>query len=89
MKEAKSASPPSGYEPSYYTASTALDERYPVLEGLHNCETCVIGGGLAGLTITRELARKGHRFARELGEDTPEIWFRREITELEQTFELP
>jgi dimethylamine/trimethylamine dehydrogenase len=32
---------------------------------------------------------EGHRFARELGEDTPEIWFRREITELEQTFELP
>jgi dimethylamine/trimethylamine dehydrogenase len=32
---------------------------------------------------------EGHRFARELGEDTPEICFRREITELEQTFELP
>jgi dimethylamine/trimethylamine dehydrogenase len=32
---------------------------------------------------------EGHRFARELGEDTPEIWFRREVTELEQAFELP
>ncbi len=32
---------------------------------------------------------EGHRFARELGEEVSELPFRRELTELSQTFDLP
>jgi dimethylamine/trimethylamine dehydrogenase len=46
-------------------------------------------GDCHGPSIIAAAVYEGHRFARELGQDTPEIWFRRELTELEQDFELP
>jgi dimethylamine/trimethylamine dehydrogenase len=46
-------------------------------------------GDCYGPSIIAAAVYEGHRFARELGEDTPEIWFRRELTELAEAFELP
>ena len=46
-------------------------------------------GDCHGPSIIAAAVYEGHRFARELGEDTPEIWFRRELTELAEAFELP
>jgi dimethylamine/trimethylamine dehydrogenase len=46
-------------------------------------------GDCHGPSIIAAAVYEGHRFARELGEDMPEIWFRRELTELAEAFELP
>jgi gamma-glutamylputrescine oxidase len=47
------------YPRSWYAATAQLPERRPELTGTISCDVCVIGGGLAGLTISRELARRG------------------------------
>ena len=53
------ASEPAGYAPSWYTATMrAAPERGPLTFDL-DVEVCVIGGGLAGLTAAREIARRG------------------------------
>jgi len=44
---------------SFYAATRTPDAHFPRLDGDVEAETCVIGGGLAGLTIARELAGKG------------------------------
>ncbi len=50
---------PAGYAPSWYTATMApAAERGPLTFGL-DVDVCVIGGGLAGLTTAREVARRG------------------------------
>ena len=53
------ASEPAAYAPSWYTATMrAAPERGPLTFDL-DVEVCVIGGGLAGLTAAREIARRG------------------------------
>lgn len=44
---------------SFYAASMTPIAPWPSLEGAVETETCVIGGGLAGLTVARELANAG------------------------------
>ncbi len=53
------ASEQAAYAPSWYTATMrAAPERGPLTFDL-DVEVCVIGGGLAGLTAAREIARRG------------------------------
>jgi gamma-glutamylputrescine oxidase len=53
------ASERAGYAPSWYTATMrSAPERLPLSFDL-DVEVCVIGGGLAGLTAAREIARRG------------------------------
>lgn len=47
------------YIDSYYTRTRADDARRPTLDGTVEAETCVIGGGLAGLATALALAEKG------------------------------
>jgi len=44
---------------SYYTATADRDLHYPALEGQTECDVCVVGGGLAGLSAAIELRRAG------------------------------
>ncbi|AUA33360.1 FAD-binding oxidoreductase [Pseudomonas sp. SGAir0191] len=44
---------------SYYTASSRLKTRYPILEGNRSVNVCVIGGGLTGVNTALELAERG------------------------------
>ncbi len=48
-----------GHVDSYYAASIPTTPSYPALDRDIETETCVIGGGFAGLTTARELARRG------------------------------
>ncbi len=43
----------------HHAATAAPGERYPVLEGELEVETCVVGGGLAGLATALDLAERG------------------------------
>jgi gamma-glutamylputrescine oxidase len=52
--------PECGHVDSYYAASAPAAPGYPALGSDIETETCVIGGGYAGLTTARELARHGH-----------------------------
>lgn len=45
---------------SYYAATIKQPSRYHALSDKITCQTCVVGGGYAGLTTARELARSGH-----------------------------
>jgi gamma-glutamylputrescine oxidase len=47
------------YEPSWYTETMAVPPERPSLANEIDVEVCVVGGGLAGLTTARELARRG------------------------------
>ncbi|MBM3531738.1 MAG: FAD-binding oxidoreductase [Alphaproteobacteria bacterium] len=47
------------YIDSYYSRTRADDTRRPALDGAIEAETCVIGGGLAGLATALALAEKG------------------------------
>jgi gamma-glutamylputrescine oxidase len=51
--------PQAEYPQSWYAATARIPERRPELTGNMACDVCVIGGGLAGLTLSRELARRG------------------------------
>jgi gamma-glutamylputrescine oxidase len=48
-----------GHVSSYYAETAPMLTYYPPLERNRNCDVCVIGGGLAGLTAAAELARSG------------------------------
>jgi glycine/D-amino acid oxidase-like deaminating enzyme len=48
---------------SFYAHRLAPRRLYPPLKGSTEVDVAVIGGGLAGLTATRELARRGHSVA--------------------------
>jgi glycine/D-amino acid oxidase-like deaminating enzyme len=50
---------PTGYEPSWYTATMLPMARRGRLTFDLDVDVCVIGAGLAGLTTARELARRG------------------------------
>jgi gamma-glutamylputrescine oxidase len=50
---------PTGYEPSWYTATMVPSHRRARLSFDLDVDVCVVGAGLAGLTTARELARRG------------------------------
>src|SRR6266851_3897571 len=54
-----SASERAGYAPSWYTATMVPAPERGALTFDLDVEVCVIGGGLAGLTVAREVARRG------------------------------
>src|SRR6185369_2476085 len=47
------------YIDTFYGRNRSDDARYAALAGRHETETCIIGGGLAGLTTALELCRRG------------------------------
>ncbi len=49
------------YPDTYYSRTRADRAERPALSGQAECETVIIGGGLAGLTTALELSRSGHR----------------------------
>jgi len=48
------------YPETYYKNTMAETSVRPTLSGREECETVIVGAGLAGLTIGLELARSGH-----------------------------
>src|SRR5256885_3075953 len=50
---------PSRYGPTWYAATAAAAPERPALTHNLDVDVCVIGAGLAGLTVARELARRG------------------------------
>src|SRR5215468_4515199 len=48
-----------GYIDSYYTRTLSEPGDRPPLEGAREVETCVVGGGLAGLATALDLAERG------------------------------
>lgn len=46
---------------SYYAASANPMPDYPVLEGEHTADVCVVGAGLTGVSCALELAERGYR----------------------------
>lgn len=59
---------PSRYEPktlaprqrTYYDSTAVAAPARPALRGVVETETCVVGGGLAGLSLALDLAERGH-----------------------------
>lgn len=49
------------YPDTYYKRTVAEDRSWPVLSGPEDCDTVIIGGGLAGLTTALQLARGGQK----------------------------
>lgn len=46
---------------SYYAASAATQTDHPHLAGRMDCDVCVVGGGIAGISAALELAERGYR----------------------------
>lgn len=46
---------------SYYADTLAYQDTWPSLEGDHDCDVCVIGGGFTGISSALNLAEKGYR----------------------------
>lgn len=49
--------------PSYYLATATGRAEYPVLEGDHEADVCVVGAGFTGLSTALNLAERGYRVA--------------------------
>src|SRR5256885_12583745 len=47
------------YGPSWYAATMVAPPERPALTRNIDADVCVIGAGLAGLTVARELSRRG------------------------------
>ena len=53
---------PTEYVDTYYKRTLSDPQtRYPALAGPESTEVCVVGGGLAGLSVALELARRGRQ----------------------------
>lgn len=48
------------YPASYYAATAAPLDRFPVLKGATKADVCVVGGGYTGLSAALHLAQKGY-----------------------------
>lgn len=48
------------YPASYYAATAAPLDRFPVLKGAAHADVCVVGGGYTGLSAALHLAQKGY-----------------------------
>ena len=46
---------------SYYTATANDQTRHPSLEGSEDCDVCIIGAGLTGISTALNLAERGYR----------------------------
>jgi gamma-glutamylputrescine oxidase len=46
---------------SYYAASAAVQPRHPRLEDSVDCDVCVVGGGISGISTALNLAERGLR----------------------------
>ena len=44
---------------SYYAASAHVQPQHPRLEGVVDCDACVVGGGIAGVSTALHLAERG------------------------------
>src|ERR1700675_1083450 len=53
------ASDPTTYGPTWYAATMVAAPSRPALTFDLDVDVCVVGGGLAGLTTAREIARRG------------------------------
>src|SRR5271166_5804526 len=51
------------YGPSWYAATMVAAPSRPALTGDLDVDVCVVGGGLAGITTAREIARLGRAVA--------------------------
>ncbi len=49
------------YTPSYYTESMNPWPDHPELQGDHDCDVCVIGGGMTGTSAALHLAERGYK----------------------------
>jgi gamma-glutamylputrescine oxidase len=49
------------YPPSWYAASATPLENFPVLQGAHRADVCVVGAGYTGLSAALHLAKAGRR----------------------------
>ncbi|WP_085906050.1 NAD(P)/FAD-dependent oxidoreductase [Kiloniella majae] len=49
------------YTNSYYTASMNQSHDRPEITGEHNCDVCVIGGGMTGTSAALHLAERGYK----------------------------
>lgn len=52
-----------GYIDTFYGRTLADDAPFSALAGNITCDTCIVGGGLAGLTVALQLARGGQSVA--------------------------
>ena len=59
-----------GESAAWYTASAVEGETFPRLTFDLDVEVCVVGGGIAGLTIALEAAKLGHTSG--IGADWPQ-----------------
>jgi predicted oxidoreductase len=48
------------YPASYYAATAAPIDRFPILKGATKADVCVVGGGYTGLSAALHLAQKGY-----------------------------
>ena len=48
------------YPASYYAATAAPIDRFPVLKGQQRADVCVVGGGYTGLSAALHLAQRGY-----------------------------
>ncbi|MGI9293199.1 MAG: NAD(P)/FAD-dependent oxidoreductase, partial [Pseudomonadales bacterium] len=49
------------HTPSYYAATLNEHTDYPRLEGNHQSDVCVIGGGFTGISTALTLAERGYK----------------------------
>lgn len=51
------------YPASYYAASANEKTAYPLLQGAHRADICIVGGGFTGLAAALSLAERGYQVA--------------------------
>jgi len=48
------------YPASYYAATAAPLDRFPILKGQQRADVCIVGGGYTGLSAALHLAQRGY-----------------------------